>query len=128
MSTSQNKLIGSSNFSKNTLDHDTYKAYKYHEKIRAKLNEMIARGGNCPVGYEQYLVPWSPQLQSNQSIQSGGNLQSTQSGGKTLKEEDLYKYKAYKYHEKIRAKLNEMIARGEKCPAGYEQYLTEFKL
>ena len=40
----------------------------------------------------------------------------------------MYIYKARKYHEKIRSKLNEMISRGENCPAGYEQYLVEFKL
>jgi len=40
--------------------------------------------------------------------------------------EDLYLYKAKKYHYKCQAKLKEMMREGKDIPQGYEQYLQPF--
>lgn len=40
--------------------------------------------------------------------------------------EDLYLYKAKKYHYKCQAKLKEMMKEGKPIPQGYEQYLQAF--
>lgn len=42
-------------------------------------------------------------------------------------ENDMYRYKAMKYHMKIQQKLKEMIANGQRVPAGYEGYLKPFE-
>lgn len=40
--------------------------------------------------------------------------------------EDLYLYKAKKYHYKCQAKLKQMMREGKAIPTGYEQYLQPF--
>lgn len=35
-----------------------YKAKKYHYKCQSKINEMMAGGQQCPMGFEKYLQPF----------------------------------------------------------------------
>ena len=60
---------------------------------------------------------------SNMSKMNGGSVAPAPSNSNN---EAFYLYKARKYHEKIRMKLQEMERRGLKCPDGYEQYKVPF--
>lgn len=53
------------------------------------------------------------------------NTKTTNTANNT---EELYKYKAKKYHYKIQHKLKEMQSAGKTIPEGYEQYLLPFTL
>lgn len=54
--------------------------------------------------------------------------QTVQQGGSAgLTGDDLYKYKAQKYHTKCHQKLKEIMSGGAPCPRGYEKYLKPFQ-
>jgi hypothetical protein len=61
---------------------------------------------------------------NNQSTPFTNN--ASQMRGGFMGNDDLYLYKAKKYHYKCQMKLKEMMARGESVPAGYEKYLQPF--
>lgn len=108
---SSNKTFSSNMQGGNGLDYE-YKAEKYHYKIQNVLKKMIANGQACPPGHAKYLKPFSV------AMRGGGNGDD---------DENYFRQKAEKYHYKIQQKLNQRMARGAKCPVGYEQYLQPFR-
>jgi hypothetical protein len=42
-------------------------------------------------------------------------------------EEEVYRYKAQKYHYKCYKKLQQIMSGGAPCPKGYEKYLKPYQ-
>lgn len=64
----------------------------------------------------------------NDSTMRGGNdLNIRPQSGVKANDDELYLYKAKKYHYKCQQKLRELMAQGKPCPAGYEKYLEPFR-
>ena len=42
-------------------------------------------------------------------------------------EEEVYRYKAQKYHYKCHKKLQQIMSGGAPCPKGYEKYLKPYQ-
>jgi hypothetical protein len=68
-------------------------------------------------------------VNANAQLRGGYPYGDTQENddGQTMSREDLWLYKAKKYHFKCQKKLREMMANGQKCPAGFEKYLGRFE-
>lgn len=70
------------------------------------------------------LVP-EPALRSISSKVKAKNIRSTLN--ENLENSEHYKNKAKKYHNKCYIKIQNVLAKGETCPAGYENYLQPFR-